>query len=141
MSDEDLKADKRAKLREQAGVLLIVVVLVGSGFLLLNNSQKQDNIDFVQTKGQSAVSQQAASTSAGTVSTTPSTPATVSAKININTASIEDLDNITGVGPATAQKIIDYRTQNGGFKSIEEIKEVSGIGDAKYAKMKDQISI
>ena len=46
-----------------------------------------------------------------------------------------------GVGPSTAQKIIDYRTANGGFKTIDEIKNVPGIGDAKFAAMKDSITV
>jgi competence protein ComEA len=66
---------------------------------------------------------------------------TPGALININTASLEELDALDGVGPSTAQKIIDYRTENGGFKTIEDIKEVSGIGDAKFAAMKDQITV
>ena len=63
------------------------------------------------------------------------------ALVNINTASAEELDALDGVGPATAQKIIDYRTEHGGFKTIDEIKEVPGIGDAKFAAMKDQITV
>jgi len=63
------------------------------------------------------------------------------ALVNINTASVTELDVLEGVGPATAQKIVDYRTANGGFKSIDEIKDVSGIGDAKFAAMKDSITV
>lgn len=61
--------------------------------------------------------------------------------VNINTATLEELDTLDGVGPATAQKIIDYRTAHGGFKTIEEIKEVPGIGDAKFAAMQDSITV
>lgn len=61
--------------------------------------------------------------------------------ININTATISELQNITGVGEVKAQSIINYREKNGGFKSIEEIKNVDGIGDKTFEKIKDQISI
>ena len=59
--------------------------------------------------------------------------------VNINTADIKELDKLPGVGPATAKRIIEYRTENGDFQSPEEIKRVKGIGDAKYEKMKDKI--
>lgn len=64
-----------------------------------------------------------------------------SKKVNINTATQEELDTLPGIGPSIASKIIDYREQNGKFNSIEEIKEVSGIGEAKYEKIKDSITI
>ena len=70
-----------------------------------------------------------------------STSDTASKKVNINTATQEELDALPGIGPSIAAKIIDYREQNGKFNSIEEIKEVSGIGDAKYEKIKDSITI
>jgi len=70
-------------------------------------------------------------------------PATVEVawKININTASASELDQLPGIGPAYANKIIDYRQKNNGFKSIDEIKNVKGIGEATFNKMKDKISI
>lgn len=61
--------------------------------------------------------------------------------ININSASLSDLQKINGVGAVKAQSIIDYREKNGGFKSIEDIKNVDGIGDKTFEKIKDKISI
>ena len=64
-----------------------------------------------------------------------------SGKVNINTATKEELDTLPGVGELTANKIISYREENGKFKLIEEIKEVSGIGDSKFEQIKDLIEI
>ena len=65
----------------------------------------------------------------------------ISSKVNINTATKEELDTLPGIGESTATKIMNYREENGKFKSIEEIKEVSGIGDSKYEQIKDLIEI
>jgi len=62
-------------------------------------------------------------------------------KVNINTATAAELDTLPGVGPSIAQRIIDYRTTNGPFKSIEDIKDVRGIGDATFEEMKDKITV
>ena len=62
-------------------------------------------------------------------------------KIDINTADIEELDKIPGVGEATANKILNYREENGQFKSIEEIKNVNGIGEKKFENMKELICV
>jgi len=69
---------------------------------------------------------------------TSSNPA---AKININTATGEELDKLPGVGPATAAKIIEYREQNGAFAAIEDLKKVKGIGDKKFEDLKDYITV
>lgn len=63
------------------------------------------------------------------------------AKININTATQEELETLSGIGESIAQSIIEYREQNGKFTSPEDIKNVSGIGDAKYEKLKDEICV
>lgn len=62
-------------------------------------------------------------------------------QININTATIEELDTLPGVGEATANKIVNHRGESGDFKSIEEIKNVNGIGDKKFEDMKDLICV
>ncbi len=64
-----------------------------------------------------------------------------SSKININTAKLEELQNIPGVGPSIAQAIIDYREENGKFINIEDIKNVSGVGESKYKKMEEYIKV
>ena len=62
-------------------------------------------------------------------------------KININTATQTELETLPGIGPSTSLKIVNYREENGKFKTIEDIKEVSGIGDAKYENIKDLICV
>ena len=62
-------------------------------------------------------------------------------KVNINKATAAELTAVPGIGESTAQKIIAYRDENGKFKAIEDIKNVSGIGSSKYESMKDYISV
>jgi competence protein ComEA len=71
----------------------------------------------------------------------PQVVATTTELININTASAAELDSLPGIGPTTAQKIIDYRTQNGPFVSTEDIINVSGIGPGTYERIKDLITV
>ena len=61
-------------------------------------------------------------------------------KVNINTATQTQLETLPGIGPSTAMKILDYRKEKGKFTKIEEIKEVGGIGEAKFDKIKDLIT-
>jgi len=62
-------------------------------------------------------------------------------KLNLNTATLEELDALPGIGPALAQRILDYRSEHGGFKSVEELKEVRGIGDTLFADLKDLVTV
>jgi len=71
----------------------------------------------------------------------PTVVAATTELININTASLAELDTLPGIGPTTAQKIIDYREQNGPFISTEDIIDVSGIGSVSYERFKDLITV
>lgn len=62
-------------------------------------------------------------------------------KVNINTSGVEELCTLSGVGESLAKKIIDYREENGKFKTIEDLKNVSGIGEKKYESLKEKITV
>jgi competence protein ComEA len=62
-------------------------------------------------------------------------------RVNINTAAVEDLDTLPGIGPTTAQAIVDYRLKNGLFQVIQDIQKVPGIGSATYALIQDYITV
>lgn len=66
---------------------------------------------------------------------------TKSDKVNINTATKEELLTLTGIGESKAESIIKYREENGGFEKIEDIKNVSGIGDSAFEKIKENITV
>jgi competence protein ComEA len=63
------------------------------------------------------------------------------AAVDINTATAEDLDRLKGIGPVKARAIVDYRTRNGPFKSIDDIKKVAGISDATFQTIKSDITV
>ena len=63
------------------------------------------------------------------------------AAVNLNTATKDELDAVKGIGPAKAQAIIDYRTKNGPFKSVDDLKNVKGFGDKTVAKMRSELSV
>ncbi|MDN6028888.1 MAG: helix-hairpin-helix domain-containing protein [Lactobacillus sp.] len=90
----------------------------------------------------SALATSAPSSSPTSSAATPNNSAeTASNKVNLNTASVTDLQKLTGIGPKKAEQIIAYRTQNGGFKAIEDLTKVSGIGEKTFAALKDQLAI
>lgn len=70
---------------------------------------------------------------------TPATP--IVQRVNINTASMAELDTLPGVGPTLAQTIVDFRVQNGPFQTIEDLMNVPGIGPATFDRLKDMITV
>ena len=65
----------------------------------------------------------------------------VAAAVNINTATAEELKALPGIGQAKAQASVDYRKENGAFKSVDDLKKVKGIGDGILGKLKDQATV
>jgi competence protein ComEA len=62
-------------------------------------------------------------------------------KVNLNTATLAQLDSLPGVGPVLAQRILDHRAQHGAFRSVSELRQVDGIGDARYEQLKDLVTV
>lgn len=75
----------------------------------------------------------------GTGSSGAAAGAAPAGPVPLNTATVDQLDTLPGVGPVLAQHIIDYRTQHGGFRSVDELREVNGIGDRRFADLRNLV--
>lgn len=109
---------------------------------------KGDKAEAAQTANSAAASAPASSPSASSSSSSSSSSVSSSTSgaasgdlINLNTATASDLQKLNGIGEKKAEQIIAYRQEKGSFKSIDELKEVSGIGDKTFAAIKDQLTI
>lgn len=140
------------KYRFYIGGFLIIVIIAGWVYLFLSknnssienkNSQEisilKSRIDELNSKAETTDGGRVAGVEDVKIDT-PNTEEN-SSKININSASPSELESISGIGPAKAADIIEYREANGGFATISEIQNVKGIGPATFEKMKDQISV
>jgi competence protein ComEA len=88
---------------------------------------------------QVVVPRRAATASQGGAATA-STPASTSGPVQLSTATLEQLDALPGIGPVTAQKILDYRQENGGFASVDELDAVPGIGPARMEELREMVA-
>ncbi|WP_300616101.1 helix-hairpin-helix domain-containing protein [uncultured Lactobacillus sp.] len=105
---------------------------------------KGDKAEADQTANSAAASAPASSPSASSSSSSVSSSTSGASSgdlINLNTATASDLQKLNGIGEKKAEQIIAYRQEKGSFKSIDELKEVSGIGDKTFAAIKDQLTI
>lgn len=102
------------------------------------NKQEKQNTENIQSNKQSKTTEKSQNTTSISTNTTGKNQNT---KVNINTATQTELETLPGIGPSIASKIVNYRKENGKFKSIEEIKKVNGIGESKYKKIKELIKV
>jgi competence protein ComEA len=83
----------------------------------------------------------AAGTAAGGGSAAGGGPVGAGAPVNLNAATLEQLETLPGVGPVLAQRIVDWRTANGQFTSVDQLREVDGIGDARFDQLRDRVTV
>lgn len=138
--------EKAGGIKEEASMEDINLAYKLEDGMKIHISTKQEQENNHNTKPENTVEQmteQYIITSSGGVNQEEKkeSGSTRQTKVNINTATQTQLETLPGIGPSTATKIISYRKEKGKFNKIEDIKEVSGIGESKYHKIKDLISI
>jgi len=117
------------------GIILVQVVLIGAGLVLLGFNNKKGAVT-TYTAPTNEI-QQAPSAKSQVTGTSTERPLAVS----LNSATQEELELLPGIGEVTALKIIDYRQTKGPFKKIEDIMDVSGIGEKKFEQIKPFVTL
>lgn len=125
-------------MKSPDNVLLGIAFILLAGVILYNVFTAEPSLGPSEASSTSALSTTSSVTE--TVTTMPEVTLT-NAKVNINTASAEELMSLSGIGPTKAQAIVDYRTNFGNFTSIDQLTSVSGIGEKTLAKIRDDITV
>lgn len=120
----------------------VIDALEAAGGVAARGNTTGLNLAQILVDGEQVLVLSSAQQSGAAVAGGPAAPAAPSSSlVNVNTATLEQLDTLPGIGPVLAQAIIDWRTQNGGFSSIDQLQEVSGIGDATYADLQPLVRV
>lgn len=128
-------------------LVLLMLTLTFAGFcvgLFIGKQREPASVTIYTTKTPTAtVSESTAAPESPPESPPESTQgaAYVDGLLDINLASVEDLTTLPGIGPALAQRIVDYREQNGRFSSVEELRNISGIGEKRLSAILEYITV
>ncbi len=109
--------------------------LPGTDLALLNLARKVVDGEQIVVGAPAQAGPGGASSAGSAASGGPATP------LNLNSASLDELDSLPGVGPVIAQRILDWRTSHGGFTSVEQLQNVSGIGDHTMERLRELVTV
>ncbi|MBB5115699.1 ComEA family DNA-binding protein [Micromonospora echinospora] len=140
------KVRRPGLVRLPAGARLADAVEAAGGALpgvdvaLLNPARKVTDGELILV-GVTAPPGPAAGPAAAGAGGAPGGPPAPAGPVNLNTATLAQLDALPGVGPVLAQRILDHRDQHGGFRSVSDLRQVDGIGDARYEQLKELVTV
>ena len=131
-------------------ILLVIVILAGGGYWLLKHFHPAlflGEPDFVVEREAAPPRPKSPASPTLSVSPVPAQPSvkkstpSEGSRININTATSQELQTLRGIGPAMAQRIIEYRQTSGGFSTVDDLTNVKGIGEKTLEKIRDSITV